>query len=48
MSAGGDKVNYSNVEFVDDETNVQDQNPYQGVAGGSQKPIYVCRSQQVF
>ena len=27
MFAGGDKVSYSNVEFVDDETNVQDQNP---------------------
>ena len=27
MSAGGDEVNYSDVEFIDDETNVQDQGP---------------------
>ena len=25
--AGGDEVNYSDVEFIDDETNVQDQGP---------------------
>ena len=27
MSAGGDEVNYSDVKFVDDETNLQDQYP---------------------
>ena len=27
MSAGGDEVNYSDVEFIDDETNDQEQNP---------------------
>ena len=27
MSAGGDDVNYLDVELVDDETNVQNQNP---------------------
>ena len=26
MPAGGDEVNYPDIEFVDDETNVQDQN----------------------
>lgn len=26
MSAGGDEVNYPDIEFVDDETNVHDQN----------------------
>lgn len=27
MSAGGDEVNYSDIEFIDDETNYQEQNP---------------------
>ena len=27
MFAGGDEVNYSDVEFIDDKTNVQDQGP---------------------
>ena len=27
MSADGDEVNDSNMEFIDDETNVQDQGP---------------------
>ena len=27
MSAGGDEVNYLDVEFIDDETNDQEQNP---------------------
>ena len=27
LSAGGDEVNYSDVEFIDDKTNVQDQGP---------------------
>ena len=48
MSAGGDELNYSDVEFVDDKTIVQDQNPYQGLAVGLTKPIYACQSRWVF
>lgn len=27
MPVGGDEVNYSDVEFIDERTNVQDQSP---------------------
>ena len=49
MSAGGDEANYSDVEFIDDETNVQDQGPsdylcYQRLTGSFARPVYVSRS----